>query len=309
MLAACFVAVLVQLLSYVWLFVTRGLQHTRLLCPPLSPWDCSNSCSLSWWCSLTISSSATPFSFCHQSFPASGFSSESALCIRWPKYWSFSFNISPSNEYSGLISFRIDWFDFVAVQGTHKGLLQHHTLEAPVLRHSYFFMVQLSHPYSTTGKTIVLTIWTFVGKVISLVFNTLSAAAKSPQSCRTLCDPRDDSPPGSPVPGILQARTLEWVAISFSKAWKWKVKVKSLSRVRLLATPWTAAHQAPPSMGFSRQEYWSGVPLPSPPHTIPFSKSYLFHSFQTDKGCPLLPPPLQPPLHVGSKPKSPVLLQ
>jgi len=88
-------------------------------------------------------------------------------------------------------------------------------------------------------------------------------AAKSLQSCLTLCDPIDGSPPGSPVPGILQARTPEWAAISFSDAWKWKVKVKSLSRVRLLVTPWTAAHQAPPSMGFSRQEYWSGVPLPS----------------------------------------------
>ena len=90
-----------------------------------------------------------------------------------------------------------------------------------------------------------------------------TAAAKSLQSCPTLCDPRDGSPPGSPIPGILQARTLEWVAISFSNAWKWKVKVKSLSHVRLLATPWTAAYQAPPSMGFSRQEYCSGVPLPS----------------------------------------------
>ena len=91
-----------------------------------------------------------------------------------------------------------------------------------------------------------------------------AAAAKSLQSCPTLCDPIDSSPPGSPVPGILQARTLEWVAMSFSNAWKWKVKVKSLSLVRLLATPWTVAYQAPPSMGFSRQEYWSGVPLPSP---------------------------------------------
>ena len=91
-----------------------------------------------------------------------------------------------------------------------------------------------------------------------------AAAAKSLQSCPILCDPIDGLLPGSSVPGILQARTLEWVAISFSNAWKWKVKVKSLSRVWLLATPWTAAHQAPPSMGFSRQEYWSGVPLPSP---------------------------------------------
>jgi len=92
-----------------------------------------------------------------------------------------------------------------------------------------------------------------------------AAAAKSLQSCPTLWDPTDGSPPGSPVPGIPQARTLEWVAISFSNAWKWKVKVKSLSHVWLVATPWTAAHRAPPSMGFSRQEYWSGVPLPSPP--------------------------------------------
>ena len=91
-----------------------------------------------------------------------------------------------------------------------------------------------------------------------------AATAKSLQSCPTLCDPIDGSPPGSPVPGILQARTLEWVAISFSNAWKWKGKVKSLSHVRPSATPWTAAYQAPPSMGFSRQEYWSGVPLPSP---------------------------------------------
>ena len=90
-----------------------------------------------------------------------------------------------------------------------------------------------------------------------------AAAAKSLQSCPTLCDPRDGSPPGSPVPGILQARTLEWVAISFSNAWKWKVKAKSLSCVPPSATPWTAAYQAPSSMGFSRQEYWSGVPLPS----------------------------------------------
>ena len=97
-----------------------------------------------------------------------------------------------------------------------------------------------------------------------LVMLAAAAAAKSFQSCPTLCDPIDGSPPGSTIPGILQARILEWVAISFSNAWKWKVKVKSISRVRLLVTPWTTAYQAPPSMGFSRQEYWSGVPLPSP---------------------------------------------
>ena len=104
------------------------------------------------------------------------------------------------------------------------------------------------------------------------------AAAKSLQSCPTPCDPRDGSPPGSPVPGILQARTLEWVAISFSNAWKWKVKVKLFSRVQLLATPWTAAYQAPPSMGFSRQEYWSGVPLPSP---LPSIRLYLYWCTKT----------------------------
>ena len=101
-----------------------------------------------------------------------------------------------------------------------------------------------------------------------------AAAAKSLQSCPTLCDPIDGSPPGSPVPAILQARTLEWVAISFSNAGKWKVKVKSLSRVRLLATPWTAAYQAPPSMGFSRLQYWSRVPLPSP---IMATRMHNFH--------------------------------
>ena len=102
------------------------------------------------------------------------FFNESVLCIRWPKYWSFSFSISPSNEYSGLISFRIDWFDLLAVQGTLKSLLPHHSSKASILQSSAFFMVQLSHPYMTTGKTIALTRWTFVGKVMSLLFNMLS---------------------------------------------------------------------------------------------------------------------------------------
>ena len=102
------------------------------------------------------------------------FSNESALCIRWPKYWSFSFSISPSNEYSGLISFRMDWLDLLALQGTLKSLLQHHNSKASVLWHSAFFMVQLSPPYMTTGKTIALTRQTFVGKVMSLLFSMLS---------------------------------------------------------------------------------------------------------------------------------------
>ena len=108
------------------------------------------------------------------SFPSMRvFSNESALHIRWPKYWSFSFSISPSNEYSGLISFRIDWFDLLVVQGTLRSILQHHNSKASILRCSVFFIVQLSHPYMTTGKTIALTRQTFGGKVVSLLLNTL----------------------------------------------------------------------------------------------------------------------------------------
>ena len=121
----------------------------------------------------------------------------------------------------------------------------------------------LQHPASCRGKSslCLLRACHVPGTMPSTLY---AAAAKSLQSCPTLCNPIDGSPPGFPVPGTLQARTLEWVAISFSNAWKWKVKGKLISRVRLLATPWTAALEAPPSMGFSRQEYWSGVPFPSP---------------------------------------------
>ena len=108
-------------------------------------------------------------------FPSIGlFSSESVLRMRWPKFWSFSFSISPSNEHPGLISFRMDWLDLLAVQGTLKNLLQHHSSKASTLQHSAFFIVQFSYPYMTTGKTIALTRWTFVGKVMSLLFNLLS---------------------------------------------------------------------------------------------------------------------------------------
>ena len=113
-----------------------------------------------------------------------------------------------------------------------------------------------------------MSIWYFSLHVNIALITVAAAAAKLLQSCLTLYDPTDGSPPGSPIPGILQTRTLEWVAISFSNAWKRKVKVKLLSRVRLPATPWTAAYQAPPSMGFSRQEYWSWLPFPSPCWTL-----------------------------------------
>ena len=154
-------------LSRVWLLETHGLQHTRLPCPPTTPRACSNSCPWSRWCYPTILSLLLLPSV----FPSIRvFSNELVLRIRWPKYWSFSFSISPSCEYSGLISFRMDWLDLLAVQGTLKSLLQHHSSKASILRSSAFFIVQLSHPYMTTGKTIALTRWTFVGKVMSLFF-------------------------------------------------------------------------------------------------------------------------------------------
>ena len=151
----------------------HGLQHTRLPCLSPSPGVCLNSCPLSWWCHLIISSFVTLFPFLPSIYPSVRvFSNESALCIRWPMYCGFS--ISPSNEDSRLIPFRIDWFDLLTVQGTLKSLLQHHYSKASILWHSAFFMVQLSHPYMTAGKTIALTRWTFVVKVMSLLFNMLS---------------------------------------------------------------------------------------------------------------------------------------
>ena len=154
-----------------WIFKTpmdhsiRGLPVHRQL--PVY----SNSCPLSGWCHPTIASSVVPFSFCLQSFPASDFffvlfcfSNESALRIRWTECWSFSFSMSASNEYSELISFRMDWSDILAVKGTLKSLFQHYSSKASILWFSAFFIVQLSHPYMTTGKTIALTRWTLVAK-------------------------------------------------------------------------------------------------------------------------------------------------
>ena len=161
----------VQSLSHVRLLWPHELQHARPPCPPLSPGVCSSSCPLSRWCYLTISSSVALFSFCRQSFRGSGSFPVNWL-NRWPKYWSSSFSISPSNEYSGLISFRIDWFDLLAVQETLKRFFQHHNSKASILQCWAFFMVQLSHPYMPTWKTIALTIRTFVSKVTSLLFNS-----------------------------------------------------------------------------------------------------------------------------------------
>ena len=149
----------------------RELQHTRPPCPSPTPGVHSDSRPSSQWCHPAISSSVLlppiPLSI-------RVFSNESTHCMRWPKYWSFSFSIIPSIEQPGLISFRMDWLDLLAVQGTCKSLLQRHSSKVSMLRHSAFFTVQLSHPYITTGKIIALTKWTFLGKVMSLLFNVLS---------------------------------------------------------------------------------------------------------------------------------------
>ena len=160
--------------SCVLLFATPWPAAGQASCPSPILRACSDSCPLSQWCHPTISSSRSLL------LPPSVFpsmrvsSSESVLPIRWPKHWSFSFSINPSSEYSGLISFRIDWLVLLAIQGTLKSLLQHHSLKASILWHSAFFMVQLPHSYMTTGKTVALIRWTFVGKVMSLLFNMLS---------------------------------------------------------------------------------------------------------------------------------------
>ena len=152
----------------------HGLQHARPPGPSPIPWVYSRSCLLSWWCHPTISSSVIPFSSCLQSFPTSGSSSVSQFFASGGQSIGVSASASPSNEYSGLISLRMDWLDLLVVQGTLKSFLQHHSSKASILQCSAFFIGQLSHLYMTTGKTVALTGWTFVGKVLSLPFNMLS---------------------------------------------------------------------------------------------------------------------------------------
>ena len=153
----------------------HGLWHTRPLCPSPTPRVYSNSSPIESVMPSNHLILCRPLLHRPSVFPSVRvFSSESVLHIRWPKYWSFSFSISPSNEYSGLISFRMDWLDLLAVQGTLKSLLQHHSSKASIFQHSAFFRVQISHPYMTSGKTIALTRQTFVGKLMSLLFNMLS---------------------------------------------------------------------------------------------------------------------------------------
>ena len=152
----------------------HGLQHTRLPCPSPSPRACSNSCPLSWWCHPTISSSVVPFSSCLQSFTVSGSSQISRFFASGGQSTGVSASASVLPENSGLIFFKIDGLDLLAVQGTLKSLLQHRSSKVSILWCSAFFIVKLSHPYMTTGKTIAWTIWVFVGKMMSLFFNMLS---------------------------------------------------------------------------------------------------------------------------------------
>ena len=153
----------------------HGLQPARPPCPLPTPGAYPNSCPLSQWCHPTISCSVLPFSSCLQSLPASrSFSKEWVLRIRWPKYWSFSFKFSLSDEHSGLVSFRMNWLDLLAVQSTLKSPLKHHSSKASILWRSTFLIVQLRRPYMTPGKAIALTRWNLAGKVMSLLFNMLS---------------------------------------------------------------------------------------------------------------------------------------
>ena len=181
----------------------------------------------------------------------------------WGLPWSISINGSASDWYllSAFVYLRIQRNKFhLDCRSQNVVIIDYHGSYIIIIR----AIVNYKH-FMMTLERFYYGVYQF-NFLLNLMHLNAAAAAKSLQSCPTLCDPIDGSPPGSAVPGILQARTLEWVAISLSNAWKWKVKVKSLSRVQILATPWTAAYQPPPSVGFSRQEYWSGVPLPSPMH-------------------------------------------
>ena len=229
----------VQSLSCVRLFVTpsTAARQSSLLI--------TNSQSLFKVMSIELVMPSNNCILCHplllppSTFPSiRGFSNESVLCIRWPKYWSFSFSISPSKEYSGLISFRMDWLHLLAVQGTLKSLLKHHSSKASVLQCIAFFMAKLSHLYMTNGKTIALTRHTFVSKVMSLQMEATSLTKPNKQ--------QQKHPPYFAMQLLLL--------------------LHHFSRFRLCATPETTAQQAPPSLGFSRKEHWSGLPFPSPMH-------------------------------------------
>ena len=199
-----------------------GLQHVRPPCPSPIPGLHSSLCPLSLWCHPTISSSVVPFSSHLQSFLASG-SLQMRQLFASGGHWSFSFSISPSNEYSRLISFRMDWLGLLAVQGTLKSLLQHHSSKASILPHSAFFIVQLSHPYTATGKTIALTRWAFVGKIMFMLFNILSRLAITflPRSKLPLISWLQSLPGVILEPPKIKSATVSTVSPFAMKWWDW----------------------------------------------------------------------------------------
>ena len=199
----------------------HGLQHPRLPCQSPNPRACSNSYPLNQWCHSTISSSVVPFYSSLQSSSIRVFSSELVFNIRWPKYWSFSFSISPSNGYSRQISFRINWFDLHALQRTLKSLLQCHISKASILQYSVFFIVQLSYPYMTTGNTIALTRRIFVGKEMFLLFNMLcrSVITFLPRSKRLLISWLQ-----SPSAVILEPQKIKSDTVSHYCSIKWRIQ-------------------------------------------------------------------------------------
>ena len=201
------------------------------------------------------------------------FSNESVLCIRWPKYWSFSFSISPSNEHPGLVSFRMDWLDLFAVQGTLKNLLQHHSSKASILQRSAFFIVLLSHPYMTTRKTIDLR--RFLNQNQIMTIKSKYSECPVAKSCPALWDPMDCNPPASSVHGILQARILEWVAMlayrssSRPRDWTCISFVSCIGRrVPYYSATWEAqyspANSKPdePASEFNLNKSWDGSYIP-----------------------------------------------
>ena len=235
------------------------LQHARPPCPSPTPGVYSNSSPSSRWCLPAISSSVIPFSSCPQSLQESGSFPTSQLCMRWPKYWSFSFRISPSNEHPGLISFRMDWLDLLAVQGTLK-ISQHHSSKAAILQRSAFFTVQLSHPHMTTGKTIALTRGNFVGKVMSLLFNMLSRLAITlfPRSKRLLISWMQSPSPelNSPIP----------VHFSWLIA-KMLVFTLAICSLTTLNSPWLTALAFLVPMRYCSLQHWASLSPPDTPTT------------------------------------------
>ena len=251
----------VQSLSCVRLFPTPWTGALRPPCPLPTPRACSNSCPLSWCCHPNHLILRYPLLLLSSVFPRIRvFSNESVLCIRWPKYWSF--NISPSNEYSGLISFRVDWLDLLAVQGTLKSLLQFHGSKASIRQHSAFFIIQLSHPYMTTGKTIALTRGIFVSN-----WMPLTSIARTQNTCSFCLSLLDHAPWGKPVTTKEIQLLWAWCAVRKPELaiYRGPVKKGSWLTIPQLLQPLQLRCQ------ISEKRRYFGHPVKSSPHMIPAS--------------------------------------